>query len=145
MFRFDLFGPPVQQISIPRLAIQVISTATHYSLLTTSSSSAAPFLPLHPPPKPDQSPPTAETSKHAGEDVRSRDRSEANEEFEMDESYDDFLADLPPDAFSSYPYPSEPSQTYSSHISTSNLFSPPLVGSPLDSVQRNSKASESSS
>ena len=39
---------------------------------------------------------------HAGEDVRyrSRDRSEANDEFDLDESYDDLLADLPPDAFS---------------------------------------------
>ena len=38
------------------------------------------------------------TSKYAGED--NRDRSEANDEFEFDESYDDLLADLPPDAFS---------------------------------------------
>ena len=46
---------------------------------------------------------SAETSKHAGEGVRSRsrDRNEATDEFDLDVSYDDLLADLPPDAFSS--------------------------------------------
>ena len=41
---------------------------------------------------------SAGTSKYAGED--DRDRSEAYDEFELDESYDDLLADLPPDVFS---------------------------------------------